>query len=329
MEAGPPSKKQRCEEVEHNPLSLETIVQEFLASVPDDQGPDKLDELVEQHGVEKLEAWRRPHKHEHTLMHELVWKPGTLAHAAKRHGFNLNPQRLSDQCTPMHLAVWSKQEGAVNLLRELGADPNLKNKYGETVTELIRVRNSLNNLLWIDLELASLTNPIILECALIVTDSDLHELARANWVIGMTPEMVEKELWGGTAADFHRKHSEKNGLVEEMLGSTTSHEQMKRELMDLVKLHCPQPKSCPLAGSSVHCDRDVLKNQVPELYEHASHQVIDVSTFLSVMRRWTPAKLQELNKSEIGGNHRAMSDIESSLSTLKYIRENVLIPEQH
>ena len=38
-------------------------------------------------------------------------------------------------------------------------------RYGETVTELIRVRESCSNVVWLDLELASLDDPTILVLA--------------------------------------------------------------------------------------------------------------------------------------------------------------------
>ena len=66
--------------------------------------------------------------------------------AWSRLGLDLNQQRSSDGCTAMHLAVWYKQSETLAILRALGADARIKNNYGESVEELIRVRESCNNI---------------------------------------------------------------------------------------------------------------------------------------------------------------------------------------
>jgi hypothetical protein len=47
-------------------------------------------------------------------------------------GFDLNSQRDSDQCTPLHLGIWKKQQQAIKTLNEIGVDWTLKNSYGES-----------------------------------------------------------------------------------------------------------------------------------------------------------------------------------------------------
>lgn len=92
--------------------------------------------LVDQHGLEALRSWRlEGSKHEHTSVHELTKKCSVkvIQFLVKRHGFNLNVHRSSDLCTPLHLAQWTNQADLVQKLIDLGADPSLKNKYGEDV----------------------------------------------------------------------------------------------------------------------------------------------------------------------------------------------------
>ena len=47
-------------------------------------------------------------------------------------GFDLNVQRDSDKCTPLHLAIWKNKPEAITALNEIGVDWTLKNSYGES-----------------------------------------------------------------------------------------------------------------------------------------------------------------------------------------------------
>ena len=85
--------------------------------------------------------------------------------------------------------------------------------------------------------------------------------------------------------------------------------------------HCPAG-CCPLAGQSVHCDREVLLTAMPAVYKHVSHQVIDVSTINSLLSRWSPALLAT-EPPAVGYNHRAMGDIRASIARLQWHREHV------
>jgi hypothetical protein len=65
-----------------------------------------------------------------------------------------------------------------DLLQELGAT--------ETMTEDVSKwspdedRERAMNIVWVDLEMTSIENPQILECAVIITDKDLKELERGK-----------------------------------------------------------------------------------------------------------------------------------------------------
>jgi hypothetical protein len=82
-------------------------------------------------------TWKASDKHQHALSHILVQRnyPKTLRLV---HSFaDINAQRITDQCTPLHLSAWGKKNELIELLIELGADPSISNKYGETVQVII------------------------------------------------------------------------------------------------------------------------------------------------------------------------------------------------
>ena len=74
------------------------------------------------------------------------------------------------------------------------------------------------------------------------------ELGRGHWVIGYSQEDIDKYVLGGTAAEFHKKHSGANGLLEDMLKSKVTKEECTDGLLALIKQHCPQAKTCPLVS---------------------------------------------------------------------------------
>jgi hypothetical protein len=90
--------------------------------------------LVPRFGIDILKSFAsRATKHQHTIVHELVrqGKLDVLKHLVYTHGFDINVQRASDLCTPLHLAWWQGQPGIAKALLEMGADASIQNRYGE------------------------------------------------------------------------------------------------------------------------------------------------------------------------------------------------------
>eukprot|EP00808_Paulinella_micropora_P031719 g1728.t1 len=94
-----------------------------------------LDSLNSKVPAGALDKWTDSSKHRNCLVHLLtIKKQGeALRHAVLSLGLDVNAQRACDGCTPAHLASWLKDAELLALLRELGADLNLQNKYGEQV----------------------------------------------------------------------------------------------------------------------------------------------------------------------------------------------------
>ena len=71
-------------------------------------------------------------------------------------GFDLNVQRDSDKCTPLHLAIFFKKPASIDTLKELGVDSTLQNTYGESCDEKYhQLAESKSNIIFLDLELTS------------------------------------------------------------------------------------------------------------------------------------------------------------------------------
>lgn len=110
-------------------------------------------------------------KHKSKVIHILVSSNKPKSIRALAPFLNINEQRSSDKCTPLHIAAWTKNPELISLLVELGGDMSIENKYGECVEELIKVRAHRDNIVFLDLEMTGLpsTNPHILEVAVVIT----------------------------------------------------------------------------------------------------------------------------------------------------------------
>lgn len=99
--------------------------------------------LVPRFGSDSLKSFAdRGSKHQHTIVHELVrqGKLHVLKHLVHTLSFDINVQRASDLCTPLHLALWQNRPDIADELIVMGADASIQNRYGEKadVTSVIR-----------------------------------------------------------------------------------------------------------------------------------------------------------------------------------------------
>lgn len=116
-----------------------------------------------------------------------------------------------------------------------------------------------------------------------------------------------------------------NGLFDACVGTEAMDiNDIKLEVLTMISSHCPK-KSCSLAGFSVHCDREILHREMPEIYDYMSHQIIDVSTILTLSSKWIPTKLIGRPNNTAGSAHRAMADVLYSIETLRFCRGQFFI----
>lgn len=153
------------------------------------------------------------------------------------------------------------------------------------------------------------------------TDQSLVPLGAASWVVAKpAAEVAALPQWHKRT--FAPVASGGNGLLDDVAGaSALPLEDVAVRLLAFLREHFPE-RSCPFAGFSVHGDREVLKREMPEAYAHMSHQIIDVSTVVGLTSRWSPGDLVG-RPEQTGKGHRAMSDVEHSIETLKFFKEGL------
>jgi oligoribonuclease len=151
-----------------------------------------------------------------------------------------------------------------------------------------------------------------------------------NWVIYFDNSVLEtlQEWHQKTFAD---KDAGGNGLFADVLKSKLTKDEVEEDLLALLKHYCPE-KKCPLAGSSIHIDKEVLKLRMPTVHAYLHYRIIDVSSFQGIMKRRTPwierdIKKRLAKKGQETVNHRAMDDIEWSISFMREFRP--ILTKQH
>jgi len=167
---------------------------------------------------------------------------------------------------------------------------------------------------WIDLEMTGLNPDVdhILEIAVVVTGPDLQPLGQVTRVVHQPEETLER-----MSKVVQRMHVS-NGLIKDVLGSTTSLREAERAAMALIVEHC-LPGAAFLCGNSVHHDWRFLARHMPRLEQYLHYRQVDVSTIKVLVQAWAPAIVYE----KVSSNHRALADIHASIVELRYYCEKV------
>lgn len=170
--------------------SLDDEIQVMLEQADDDQSAliSQLDTRVEQFGLQSVQDWRNVrNKARNTLVHEFVERNWTdvVRHAVGRYRLNVHIHRELDGKSPIQLAQFDGSEEMSNLFEELESNPEAEGSKKQDESndddDGIDPKNRKKlNMVWLDLEMTSLENPKIMECAVIITDKYLNELARGT-----------------------------------------------------------------------------------------------------------------------------------------------------
>jgi oligoribonuclease len=174
-----------------------------------------------------------------------------------------------------------------------------------------------NNLIWIDLVMTGLVpdSDRIIEIAMLVTDSELRQVAAGPVLVVHQPDEVldAMDSWNkGT----HRK----SGLIDKVRASTLTEEQAERQAIEFLREHVAAGVS-PMCGNSICQDRRFLARWMPKLEAHFHYRNLDVSTLKELVRRWKPEVARGFSKE---GRHEALADILESIEELKYYRRTVM-----
>ncbi|CAF3124557.1 unnamed protein product [Rotaria sp. Silwood2] len=306
-------------------MTLNTVknkIEEILSQNDENQSViiNRLDKVIQEAGIDAIAAWRNlKNKTGNTLIHELVEKncPDVVQYLVNKYKLDVNVRRESDDKTPLDLAQSKDDEEMVNILDDLNC--NMMQEISNDDVSDVDPRKRMN-LVWLDLEMTSIEDPKIMECAVIITDKHLNELERDQWVIHY--DQTELDTLGSWHQEqFKSVDQGGNGLFDACIKSTLSESDVEKKLLKILQRHCPE-KECSLAGSSIHIDKEVLKQRMPNAHNYLHYRIVDVSSFRGMLKRWAPRnELKFVSKLSNNGrdtvNHRAMDDIEYSIELMK------------
>ncbi|CAB4788988.1 unannotated protein [freshwater metagenome] len=180
--------------------------------------------------------------------------------------------------------------------------------------------NDAPHLIWIDCEMTglSLEKDVLVEIAVLVTDSELNVIGEGvDVVIKATPDQLAQ------MNEYVQSMHTSSGLITEIPNGITVSEAETLIISYLEKSSTTAGKS-PLAGNSVSVDRSFIARDMPRLNEYLHYRTIDVSSIKELARRWYPKAY--FNAPAKTGNHRALGDIQDSITELAYYRQSVFIP---
>jgi oligoribonuclease len=175
-------------------------------------------------------------------------------------------------------------------------------------------------LVWMDLEMTGLdpARHVIVEIATLVTDDDLEIVALGpDLVIHATDEQLAR------MDDVVREMHTSSGLLPAITASTTTLDEAGRQTLAFIRAHVTDPRTVPLAGSSIGTDRRFLAAYLPEIEDYLHYRSVDVSTVKELVRRWYPGVVDAAPPKQ--GTHRALDDIRESVDELRYYRMKVFV----
>lgn len=172
-----------------------------------------------------------------------------------------------------------------------------------------------SNLIWLDLEMTGLEPKVdvILEIAIIITDSQLNVLAEGPVFAIHQPDNVLDNM-----NPWCIEHHGKSGLTQRCRESDVHLSQATEQSLAFIKQYVNKGKS-PMCGNSIGQDRRFINKYMPDFEDYFHYRNLDVSTVKELARRWKPEVLDKVVKT---GAHLALDDIRESIAELKVYQEH-------
>jgi len=179
--------------------------------------------------------------------------------------------------------------------------------------------SSVENLVWIDLEMTGLTPETddIIEIATIVTDKNLNILAE-----GPVFAVHQDEAALARMDEWNQKQHGSSGLIQRVRDSRTGAAEAERQTIAFLQQYVPA-RTSPMCGNSICQDRRFLARHMPQLEKFFHYRNLDVSTLKELVRRWAPQLSGGFAKE---GAHLALADIRESIRELQYYRTHFIVP---
>lgn len=159
---------------------LQADLLKFLSAGRTDQKAiiERLGRFYSEYGSKMIQKWRNASNKKNSLLHEFVEREmsDVIQYLILDREFDKNIRRDSDGLTPFQLAQKNRSSSIVKVLLELGVEQIETDDVGSWMSD--DGGEKAMNIVWMDLEMTSIEDPEILECAVIITDKNLVELEK-------------------------------------------------------------------------------------------------------------------------------------------------------
>ncbi|EJT96738.1 ribonuclease H-like protein [Dacryopinax primogenitus] len=160
------------------------------------------------------------------------------------------------------------------------------------------------------------TRDQILEIAMVVTNGNLDIVHDGFREVVRTEKSVLDRM-----GEWCTTHHTRSGLVDQCLSSSFPLQEIESLALSYLKHWVPYQGSAVLGGSSVHVDRAFLQMGMPRLCAWLHYRIVDVSSIKELCKRWYPQISTSANLDRKQPSHRALADIQGSISELKFYRQ--------
>jgi len=172
----------------------------------------------------------------------------------------------------------------------------------------------------LDLETTGLepTEDVILEIGLTLGDSKLDAIASKELLVW--PGRFDLGALDVIVGEMHTKSGLLNDLAEKASSIHSTPAKVEEDVLEWLGSFGVERKTIPLMGSSVHFDRDFLKQHMPLLEDFFTYRNIDISSIMELTRRLDEVKeLYHPPRAEVA--HRALNDVGNTMEQARFYYE--------
>lgn len=155
-------------------------------------------------------------------------------------------------------------------------------------------------------------NELLLQVAVIITDTRFRELATYESVIAYDPLTIGSAR--SQADDVVKQMHDETGLWAKCHTEGKPMHHVEHDLNALVTEHCPDPKKTRILGSSATLDKNFLDANMPDLMSRLHYRIADVSGLA-----WFAHTYFEVPYMDKKRGHEAMSDIRETLAEFAHV----------
>lgn len=125
--------------------------------------------------------------------------------------------------------------------------------------------------------------------------------------------------------EFVRQYTAREDISEETRNANTNHA-IEQDALDYLRVtENIAPRTLRVAGSSIHFDKTLLHNWMPDLEAYLHYRALDVSSYIEVCQNTNPVLAAKMPvKREI---HRPLADIADSIRTYTWMLQEFVMPD--